>query len=235
MKLMEITSEDFQRLTSEDSVAILSVGAIEEHGRHLPLGADCLQPEHVIEQVAARTDVFVAPPIQYGVCISTRPFPGTISVSFDALRAMVRDVLTDLARNGFKNIVVVSGHAGSDHMAALRMAAREVVDSSDVKISVLSDYDILYASGLLPPDDGHAGLGETSRLLDIRCDLVKPDMKSGSNATPKFAILRDVRKYWGGVTGDPSKATKELGKRLNDIVVEGLMRIIEEMKERDAN
>src|SRR5438034_986194 len=153
-----------------DPVVIVPVGALEEHGRHLPLGADMIQPLHVLGEVARRTGAHLAPAIPYGVCTTSRPYPGTVSVSVDALKAFVGDVLADFTRNGVRRIMIVSGHAGREHMMALRAAAQEVVDrGSGLRATVLSDYDIIYASkGLLPEGDGHAGAGETSRILTAR-------------------------------------------------------------------
>ncbi|TLZ97373.1 MAG: creatininase family protein, partial [Methanobacteriota archaeon] len=58
-----MTSEEFDSISREDPVVILPIGALEEHGRHLPLGADMIQPLHVLDEVARRSGAFVAPPI----------------------------------------------------------------------------------------------------------------------------------------------------------------------------
>src|SRR6266446_2755246 len=68
MRLDEMTSEEFAAIAKKDPVVILPVGALEEHGRHLPLGADVIQPLHVVDEVARRTNAYVAPAIPYGVC-----------------------------------------------------------------------------------------------------------------------------------------------------------------------
>src|SRR5207247_2655307 len=66
VRLSDITSEEFASISREDPVVILPIGALEEHGRHLPLGADMIQPLHVLDEVARRSGAFVAPPIPYG-------------------------------------------------------------------------------------------------------------------------------------------------------------------------
>ena len=230
MKIEEMTSADFKRKVRPSSVVILPIGAVEEHGPHLPLSTDCIQPMYVAEQVAAETGAFIAPLLPYGVCTSTRDFPGTLTLSFDALRLTVRDILAELVRNGFRNIVVLTGHAGREHVAALRMAAKEIVDEHLVKIAVLSDYDIIYDMALVPPEDGHAGTGETSRILHERPQLVKGFPTEQKNKSPKYAVLADSKAYWRGFTGDPSKATKKLGKSLDEIVVRELVKIVRDMK-----
>src|SRR5436309_2688779 len=227
-----MTSEEFAAIAKKDPVVIVPVGALEEHGRHLPLGADVIQPLHVVDEVARRTHAYVAPPIPYGVCTTTRPYPGTISVSVDALKAFVRDVLADFVRNGVRRVMILSGHAGREHMMALRAAAQEVVDQgTGLNATVLSDYDIIYAShGILPEGDGHAGAGETSRILTARPDLVKGKSPAGKNEIPPYAVVDDPRKYWSGVTGDPSKASKALGQKLDDLVIGELVKLVEEVR-----
>jgi creatinine amidohydrolase len=234
VRLDELTSEEFAAAARADPVVLLPVGALEEHGRHLPLGADMIQPMHILDEVARRTGGYVAPPVPYGVCTTTRPYPGTVSVSVDALKAFVRDILADLVRNGIRRVMIVSGHAGREHMMALRAAAQEVVDQgSGLKATVLSDYDIIYASqGILPEGDGHAGAGETSRILTARPDLVKGRSPPGTNAIPPYAVVDDPRKYWPGVTGDPSKASKALGEKLDELVIEELVKLVEELRRR---
>src|SRR5437660_1731945 len=227
-----MTSEEFATVARTDPIVIVPVGALEEHGPHLPLGADMIQPLHVLDEVARRTGAFLAPSIPYGVCTTTRPYPGTVSVSVDSLKAFVRDVLDDFVRNGVRRVMVVSGHAGREHMMALRAAAQEVVDrKTGLKATVLSDYDLIYASqGILPEGDGHAGAGETSRILTANPDLVKGRAPAGKNGIPPYAVVDDPTKYWSGVTGDPAKASKALGQKLDDLVIDGLVELVEEVR-----
>lgn len=232
MRLDDLTSEEFASAIRPDTVVILPVGSVEAHGRHLPLGSDLFQPMHVLEEVAERTDAILAPPVPYGVLTSIRPFPGSIGVSCDALRAFVRDLLRDLVRQGVRRVIIVSGHAAGAHMAALREAAQAVVDEGSLRATVLSDYDLIYASGLVPEGEGHAGMAETSRLLVHRPDLVKGVSPKGENRTPPYAVVADARPYWPSVTGDPSKATKAYGEKLDRLVVDELVRLVDELRRR---
>ena len=225
MRLEDLTSADVAKMRRKP-VVLLPVGAVEQHGPHLPLGADLIQPMHVLNRVAAKTGSILAPPIPYGLVQTSRPFPGSMSVSFDALRAYVRDVLSELVRNGFRRIVVVSGHAEGDHMAALRTAAKEVVDHGGADITVLSDYDIVYGSEFAEAGEGHAGKIETSRILAERPELVKGRPSRGRNRIPKYAVVRDARRHWPGVTGDPAKASGDLGASIDRHVEAELVSIV---------
>ena len=233
MRLDELTSADVARMKRKP-VVLLPVGAIEQHGPHLPLGADIVQPLHVLERVAAKTGAVLAPVIPYGLVQTSRPFPGSVSVSFDGLRGYVRDVLADLVRNGFRRVVLVSGHAEGVHMAALRTAAKDVVDAGGADITVLSDYDIIYASEFAEAGEGHAGKIETSRILAQRPALVKGRGRRGVNRIPRHAVVRDARRYWPGVTGDPSKASRGLGERIDRLVERELTAIVRAAARRRA-
>jgi len=225
MRFEELTSADVARMRRKP-VVILPIGAVEQHGPHLPLGADLVQPMHVLERVAERTGAVLAPPIPYGVVHTSRPFPGSLSVSFDALRAYVRDVLAELVRNGFRRVVVVSGHAEGVHMAALRTAAKEVVDRGRADVTVLADYDLIYGSKFAEAGEGHAGKIETSRVMAERPRLVKGRPKRGKNRIPKYAVVRDARRHWPGVTGNPRKAKRALGAEIDRFVEDELVALV---------
>src|SRR5437867_5595754 len=225
MHLEEMTSTQVRNLRRKP-VLLLPVGAVEQHGPHRPLGADILQPMHVLERVAARTGAIIAPAIPYGLVQTSRPFPGSVSVSFDALRAYVRDVLAEFARNGFRRIVVVSGHAEGVHLAALRTAAKEVVDRGGADITVLSDYEIIYSSKFAEKGEGHAGKIETSRILSARPELVKSRPRKSANRVPKYVVVRDARRHWSGVTGDPAKASRRLGEAIDRHVEDELVKLV---------
>ncbi|UCE38042.1 MAG: creatininase family protein [Thermoplasmata archaeon] len=237
MYLDELSMKEFKENVNENTVVILPIGAIEGHGSHLPLCTDSIQPEYVAEKVAQQTKALIAPPIRYGFCSSTRNLAGTITISFDTLRSLVYDILSEFLRNGIKNIVVLSGHAGRVHMAALRLAAEKVVRENKVNIMVLSDYDIAYdlldSDESIPNDDSHSGLIETSRVMAIRGDLVKGKGTAGKDRPPKFMVLPDPEKYFpSGVMGDPRDASKEKGNEINDFIINELVKLIEDMRER---
>ena len=233
MLFEELTSKEVGETINSQSVAIFPIGAVEEHGTHLPLSTDCLQPEYVANEVAKRLgNTYVLPIMKYGQCSSTRNFPGTISLRFETLQMIVEDVLRELHRTGFRNIVVLSGHAGRLHMSAIKLAAAHVVEELDIKLMVLSDYDIAYAMEEIeiPPKDGHAGMIETSRVMAIRPDLVKGKGESHHPEFPPYRVERDAEKYFpGGVMGDPQLANVEFGHKANKIIIDELADLIEKM------
>jgi creatinine amidohydrolase len=235
----ELSMRGAEKSAKSGRVVIFPVGSVEEHGAHLPLCTDSVQPEYVALEVAKRTGCLVAPPLRYGVCDSTRGFPGTISVGFESLHRVVRDVLEEFVRNGFRRILVLSGHAGQTHMAALRLAAQEVVwchqdESAEerCRIMVCSDYDFAYElrGEYFSEKDGHAGAIETSRVMAIRPDLVKMRGRKSFPELPRFEVVAEAQRYFpSGVIGDPTVASKRKGQMINSYVIENVAKLVQEL------
>jgi creatinine amidohydrolase len=237
----ELNMRDVKECAKSGSALIVPVGSVEEHGTHLPLCTDSVQPEYVAVEVAKKTGCLIAPPLRYGICDSTRGFPGTISIGFESLHMVARDVLEEFVRNGFRRILVLSGHAGQAHMVALRLAAQEVIwrhqsESAEKKcrIMVCSDYDFAYElrGKYFSEKDGHAGAIETSRVMAIRPDLVMIARvgRESSPKLPRFEIVADAQKYFpSGVIGDPTAASRRKGRMINNYVVDNVARLVEEL------
>lgn len=212
-------------------LVVLPVGAVEAHGPHLPLEADRIQAERTADELAARMGGYVAPTLGYGVCTSARRFPGTLSLSLETVAAATREILSELGRHGFRRIVVLSGHAESVHMAALRSGA-DAAASADPRLDllVLSDYDFVYERRGVdaPLTDGHAGLLETSRVLHLAPSLVGPFRVAGHRAGSRFRPGPYRQADWPeSVDGDPSGASAELGARVQAYVVDRLVETCE--------
>lgn len=208
-------------------VIILPIGATEAHGPHLPLDTDSVQPESIADMLAKRVGGLVAPPIRYGQHSSTRNMPGTLSIRFETLQELVYDVLSSLVRNGADNIVVLSGHAGAAHMTALKLACERVVHESDIKLMLLADYDLAKESVPHAIGDGHGGLVETSRVLAVDKDKVKKAKKRGRFVDKSYMVVPNPETcYPDGFVGDAPNASAELGRRINDYVVDRLVDLI---------
>jgi len=236
----ELSMKEAESRAKARSVVIFPVGSVEEHGDHLPLCTDSLQPEYVALEVAKKTGCLVAPPLRYGVCNSARGFPGTLSITFGSLHKMTRDILEELVRNRFTRILVLSGHAGQAHMAALKLAGQEVVWKHEKespekrpRIMVCSDYDFAYElrGKYFSEKDGHAGTIETSRVMAIRPELIRAKGTKSSPEFPRFEIVADPERYFpSGVIGDPTAASAEKGRMINDYIVKETAKLVEELK-----
>ncbi|MCG7845308.1 MAG: creatininase family protein [Methanomassiliicoccales archaeon] len=229
MRIDEMSSATFAEAVKADPIVFLPIGAIEAHGPHLPLGTDTYQPEFVVNAVCERVGGLVAPTINYGQHSSTRNFPGTIDISFDTLRSLVIDVLGAFQRNGIKNVVVVSGHLGSVHRSAIKLACEHMARQG-LKVMMLSDYELAYLKKAdvcegLP--DGHGGIVETSRMIDIRPDLVSAERTAGEFVDTDFMIYPDPQRCLPqGFAGDARLASKEKGRLVNEYVVNALTDLV---------
>ncbi|MEM3458022.1 MAG: creatininase family protein [Candidatus Bathyarchaeia archaeon] len=236
----ELSMKEVKEAAATNKVIILPVGSVEEHGSHLPLCTDSLQPEYIAVEVAKKTHSLVAPPLKYGICTTTRIFPGTISVSFQSLYKITREIIEEFIRNGFKRFLILSGHADEEQMAALRLAAhrvmwkhREEAEKQKLRIIVCSDYDFAYElrGKYFDEKDGHGGTIETSRIMAIQPDLIKEKGQKNFQRLPKFEVIVDSREFLPeGVRGDPTVASAEKGKFINDYIIGELVKLIEELK-----
>jgi creatinine amidohydrolase len=234
MLLEEITMADFKRAIRETKTIIVPYGTVEEHGKHLPLSTDTLVMTEVAKVVAERVDVFVAPPIHYGVCTSTGHHPGTIGITPDTVRAITLDIVRDGYRKGLRRFILISGHAGGLHIGAMREAGERLIEElQGAQIGALSIYDLVWneiAEIAETKNDSHAGEMETSLILHLAERLVKGRSKEEYPKLPKPFLAREKVKCWpGGVWGNPNAASKEKGERLFTIMVEKVVELVRQI------
>ncbi len=230
MYWQDLTFREIENRINDRLLVILPIGSVEEHGPHLPLSSDSVQAIYVAEEIAKKCNGLILPPIYYGYT-ELKDYKGTISISFNTIYYLVFDILSKIVQDGVKNILIISGHASSIHMAAIRAAANEILKNEPVKIMFLSDYDIAYElrSKLVPADDSHAGIIETSRMMAIRPDLVKDEYKFQYTGKNKFMVIPNYSAiYPEGTLSDPTGSSSELGKKINEYVVEKLWQMVKE-------
>ena len=238
--LDELSTKEAAKAANASTVIIFPVGSVEEHGEHLPLGTDSFQPEYIALEVAKKTGCLIAPPFRYGICNATRNFLGTLTIKFETLYRFAIDVLSELVRNGFRRIIVLSGHAGNSHMVALRLAAQDIINQNDeskekekVRIMVLSDFD--FAEELTPKyadkNDGHAGTIETSRMMAIKPELIKAKGEANVWRMPRFEVVAHPELYFpSGVNGDPTAASNEKGQKINSHIVKKVAELVKDLE-----
>jgi creatinine amidohydrolase len=230
MRIDRITSDEFKEAVEKDPLLIFPVGATESHGTHLPLGTDTFQPEHIAFEISERMDnVLIAPTLPYGNHSSLKNVAGTINITFDSLRSVVYDVLDSMIWNGITRILIISGHCGASHMTAITEACKLIVNENDVRIMFVSDYEIARMCEEFRYDnDGHGGMIETSRMLAIDRDIVEDERPKGRFVNTCGMVLRDASSCMpDGIVGDTENASSELGKRMNDYIVDTLIEMIE--------
>jgi creatinine amidohydrolase len=173
------------------------------------------------------------------MCRSTREHPGTVSISGDALRALLLAVGREFYRQGWRNLVFVSGHAGGTHISAVVEAAeRLLVELPEAKIAVVNLLELLREVLADKPDlvhtrgDSHAGEVETAIMMAAYPHLVRGTAPEEWPSFPKYVLVRDKQRYWpGGVWGNPGPATAAQGEAILEAEAARLDRLISTLEE----
>ena len=234
--MLDVTNTYRDLEQSKVNTAVLPVGAIEQHGPHLPLSVDWAQGEAVAKGVAENLDAFLLPGIPYGCSQAHAGFRGSISLSLDTLATVVKDIAISLLDQGFRKIVVLNFHGGN---LSLKLAVRELNIAQDKGKVVLSFpareipdalSRILEGGG----SDAHAGELETSLMMhldpehvgDERVDHVPDRSEEYFDYVPMKDFCPD------GVWGRSSLATAEKGERLLAAMVEATTAKVEDTFQR---
>jgi creatinine amidohydrolase len=233
--LEHITMKEFTKYLKLTKTIIFPFGTIEEHGSHLPLHTDSFIIQEVLKLAARKRKFFLAPVLYYGVCTTTKDHPGTLSISPETLRRFSSDLITEAHKKGLKNFLLISGHGGSLHMSALKETAEILIEKlKDIKIAVLSPYDVLWkelSEIAETPNDSHAGELETSIMLYLSPELVKGRANEEYPQIPKPFTVKDKVKYWpGGVWGNPKKASAEKGQKAIMVIVDKIVEILDKVE-----
>jgi creatinine amidohydrolase len=169
------------------NTVILPTGTMEPHGV-INNGADITAPVAIARKIAKEVNAMIAPVIPFGITGSMDAYPGAFSISEAAYRAYLRDVLNGLAKNGFRNIVIMNGHGGPQ-TAVLTQLATEVGQDKHVRTLVINwwSYCTDVTLSVFGEDGGHAGLNENAFIQAIDPKLVHKDRYSDAMATPNPA------------------------------------------------
>lgn len=246
VRIDELKWPDYADRMKDQPVIFLPVGALEQHGPHLPMNCDEVIPRDISEAVARNVRGLVAPSISYGYKSQPRTgggnhFPGTTSLSAEAVILTVRDVIEDFARHGARRVVLMDGHSENTMFItegidlALRDLRRDGV--RDMKILRIGYYEFTSAETekVVWPDGfpswplEHAGMMETSVMLYRHPHLV--DMSRVPTDVPAKLPPYDVFPAsfdtWptlprSGALNSARSATAEKGRLMFDEYVRGI-------------
>ena len=224
-----LTAAEIQARARPETVVLIPVASIEQHGPHLAVGVDTILAGAVAERTARRlhaagTPALVTPTIWSGLAEHHMPFGGTMTLDLPTFMALVGGIARSVARHGFKRIALVNGHGGNTE--AIASSAIELTRTLGVPVVGLT-YWLSNADTFGPileaqPNVMHACEAETSMMMALAPDCVRADRieaavpkKFAPPAPPGFKRSRGFDAMTNtGVIGDPRTASAEKGERL---------------------
>ena len=246
----ELTSREFETLDAEATVAILPVGAIEQHGPHLPVVVDTCLNEAVLrlglELMPQELPALVLPTMAVGKSNEHRDFPGTLTLSAETLGRVWYEVGASVRRAGLRKLLLFNSHGGQPQV--MQIVARELRVDHDMLAVAANWYSWGLPDGLFDEAEVrhgiHAGAIETSMMLAVRPDLVDPAAAADfvpvtladDAEYPRLRALGAAGLGWlaqdlhgQGACGDASQATAAKGKALIEHAAQRLAELVQEL------
>lgn len=207
-------------------LAILPWGATEAHNYHLPYGTDITEADQVATEAARLAweqgaKVIVLPVIPYGVNTGQWDVKLDMNINPSTQLLILRDLVDVLNRQGIRKLIILNSHGGNDFKTMIRELGLKF---PDMFLAQCNWFQALDQKLFFDNKDDHAGEMETSLMLHLTPNLVKPLSEAGDGSARKFRFdaIREgwawAERKWTQVTndtgvGDPRKATADKGAR----------------------
>lgn len=215
-------------LLASDPRLLIAVGALEQHGPHLPLGTNLRIAEHVAKAISERLGILRAPTFRYGVAVGRGRFAGSAGLRRKTLHRAVNELLAHWEDDGVSEFLVISAHRFEPHLEALLMAVTGNAETSVYDLYQVDVSDILEQD----PESEHGGELETSVMLHLAPHLVRRDRMR--DFVPSGQALRRYTRgrlptppqRSMGVVGRPTLATASKGAKILERYVEALTTVL---------
>ena len=235
MKYQELTAPTLANVDRQQTLVVIPIAAVEQHGPHMPTGTDTILCTAVAEALEGRltSQLLLTPTLWRGASSHHLRFGSTLDSALDTYIPTLCDVACSLLDDGFRRVMFLNGHGGNiDPMKiAVRRLQLDYVDA----LLVAGNYWVATDAErgqILEGDQkgvGHACEFETSLLLHVRAELV--DQTKLANAGETVAdvidglyVSRDMlQRTREGFTGRPDLASADKGRRLFDTIVDQLV------------
>lgn len=236
-RLEEMTWPELQEAIIDGvDTALLVLGSIEQHGPHLPLGTDTILGYAWGEAIAERLgSTIVVPVVRPGLSRHHLGFAGTLTLEESTFQDVVIQICTALAQTGFRKVIPFCSHGGNwPAIFAMRQRLLDALPKGSTLVLLdrgtidgIEDsiYAFLQGRGIEKPIAGtHAGLRETSHMLDIAASSVRVERVTcgwvGTSARPLIDKGKRILEFsQSGIIGDAVGSTEALGRELNDLTV----------------
>ncbi|HZB07618.1 MAG TPA: creatininase family protein [Rubrobacter sp.] len=233
--LASMTSPEAAEALAKAGVALLPVGATEQHGPNMSLETDTVVAYRLALRIAAAAypRAIVAPPLPYGVSYHHMSFPGTMTLSPETFQAVVLEVVESLRQHGVERFFIIDGHAGNQgSLDVLMTKLRFQMGIRAAYLFYFTIVDDLMREGAKTERWGHACEVETSMGLALQPDIVHGEVleagKIRSASLPYSNVMESPRVgvplafdeiTENGALGDARQASEEFGLQLTNAVV----------------
>jgi creatinine amidohydrolase len=213
------------------AVAVLPVGATEQHGAHLATGTDTLLADRVSVAAAARTGDVVLPALAYGCSLGhTTRWPGTLSLMPMTMTAVVVEIGRWVHASGFRKLVIINGHAtnGPPCESALLQLRHELPELRPRFVSLFELTPAIVSRYAQDAPDFHANEAETSLLLHLAPDQVNLDaaVDEPDRTIGRVLLYPMPAVTSSGVVGSPTHADEPRGRELFDQLVSAAVELL---------
>lgn len=228
-------------------VAVLPWGATEPHNRHLPYATDNVECDGIAAEAARRAAergarVVVLPTVPFGVQTGQLDLPLAINLNPSTQARMLADIIASVERAGIRKFVLFNGHGGNDFKQMLR----ELQPTTPVFLCTLNWWQVVDARPYFAEPGDHAGELETSVMMHLRPDAVRPLSEAGDGAERKPTILglRErwvwAQRPWTTVSadtgiGNPRASTADKGARFVNAVADQVAQFLVELAQNDPS
>ena len=233
----ELTFPEISGKLKQSSILCLPIGAIEQHGAHLPLNTDVVVAEELTRALIARWgdefDLWQLPTLSISLSREHDWAPGTLSLSVQTFAALLKEIGREIVRAlPARNLAVVNGHGGN--RGILENLLQELRGDLALNACVIHPFDLAKANPAALRDV-HGGAGETSVMLALAPELVRGDLIASAGPPPApdsvDALIFDRGVTWpwctddprlaqAGIIGDPGAASAERGRAMLDGMIE---------------
>jgi creatinine amidohydrolase len=229
----DLTTSELPGLVEQDPLAVLVLGAIEQHGPHLPLSTDLVIGKGLCDAALQKLDpprpVLVLPALALGASEEHTGFAGTLSLSARQMLDQIEAVGASLARAGVRRLMLLNAHGGN--VSAMSMAALSLRKNSGLLVVKANYMAMPPPAGLLAAGELqrglHGGQAETAMMMALAGDLVRIDKRADFETRPgqSMRLGADGDASWAwlaedlnpdGVVGAANLATIEQGQQLID-------------------
>jgi creatinine amidohydrolase len=251
-EMAEMTSREFGEAKPEIRIALIPVGATEQHGPNLALATDYVIAHRLCQRLAERLHprAVVVPPIPFGISHHHTGFPGTVTISAETFLALMFDVARSLKANGIRHLLFVNGHNGNN--AILNVATTKI--RYELEVEAATAFWFQQAADRVKahartPRYGHACEIESSVLMALAPDLVRQDaLEAGDMIESPLKLAFNNQPFFlqvpvpfheqtrNGAFGDARLATPEIGEDIVRVAVERMAEFAEAfIAERDRS